>query len=62
VGLIIVSSFLPRHTGEGREGAGHRFGAASLQIMMIFSRERPSLRFSPSCILPRKTGEEMRKR
>jgi hypothetical protein len=50
----------PGIRGRIQEGAGYRADVGQFQIM-ISSFERSSLRLSPSFILPRITGEEMRK-
>jgi hypothetical protein len=51
---------LPRLRGRIQEGASIRPGVGQFQIGMISSMSASSLRLSPSCILPRVTGEDLR--
>ena len=51
---------LPRLRGRIQEGASIRPGIGQFQIGLISFTSASALRLSPSCILPRVTGEDLR--
>jgi hypothetical protein len=58
---MLFSSLLPRLRGRIQEGASHTLGVGQFQIGLISYAERSPLLPSPSCILPRVTGEEKKR-